>query len=186
MRRRKEERPYRHQRSHETPLYHPAPLIGYNAGMKLQFSVRRLMASTALIALGAACYTAVENNTFNLNWYGDAAPILLLCLSAHALIGAGVFNVFGKPAIGAVAGIVFLIITTLWVFFSMRFRFTIRDLLWLAVVVALAAGWLFDKQLARHRKHNALMAARAGAVAQDEFLERQAQALSANPPQTFP
>jgi hypothetical protein len=33
----------------------------------------------------------------------------------------------------------------------MRFRFTIRDLLWLTVVVALAVGWWFDRSnFARH------------------------------------
>jgi hypothetical protein len=79
--------------------------------MKFQFSIRRLMASTAMIALGAACYTAGKNDTFHLDWEGDPIPFLMLWLSVYALTGAGVFNIFGKPLIGAVAGIVFLAIT---------------------------------------------------------------------------
>ena len=32
----------------------------------------------------------------------------------------------------------------------MRLRFTIRDLLWLAVVVVLPVGWWFDHKLTIH------------------------------------
>jgi hypothetical protein len=63
----------------------------------------------------------------------------------------------------------------------MRLRFTIRDLLWLMVVVALATGWWLDKQLVAHGRHAALMAARARSVAQDEALARQANKNLATP-----
>ena len=33
----------------------------------------------------------------------------------------------------------------------MRFRFTIRDLLWLTVVVALAVGWWLDNSRLKHQ-----------------------------------
>ena len=55
----------------------------------------------------------------------------------------------------------------------MRFRFTIRDLLWLTVGVALAVGWWLDSyQLTIYRKNAALNAARAKAVEKDAILAK--------------
>lgn len=77
--------------------------------MKLpQFTIRDLLLSTALIALGIGAYRAAILMAFNTplqNQVGFAHLMIAVWLSSGALIGTAIFIPFRRPLYGAIFGL---------------------------------------------------------------------------------
>src|SRR4051812_19612169 len=75
--------------------------IGENVSV-LRFSFKRLLVSIALIAAACqGCAIIIYNNVPNPFGAGGAIGLLL---GVGMCFGAGIFNLLGKPLIGALAG----------------------------------------------------------------------------------
>ena len=82
-----------------------------------RFSLKRLLLSSALIAIGVAYIgNAVVHGDSGPDW-GFWIPVSLW-IGSGACVGAGVFNFYGKPWPGALAGGLVAALFLAWVFVS--------------------------------------------------------------------
>jgi hypothetical protein len=74
-----------------------------------QFSVKTMLVATALISAGSAMLYHV----LNYDWRVSKLPIgldFVLAYGGAAVIGVGIFTPFKRPLIGAIAGIMALVV----------------------------------------------------------------------------
>jgi hypothetical protein len=73
-----------------------------------RFSIGRLLISTAVISLGLTFLMLANKAAHERNPSGIA--VLILAAQSFSLIGAGFFNVFRAPRIGALVGLLLFIL----------------------------------------------------------------------------
>jgi hypothetical protein len=81
-----------------------AVTVGYDGGMKFQFTVARLLRSIVFFAVG--CWALVWIWQFKQGLHSYGATLALVC--APAAIGGAVGALFGKDLIGIFCGLVVL------------------------------------------------------------------------------
>ena len=87
--------------------------VGYIQGMNT-FSLRRMFAAVSLIAAGCGAMAFVWNGS------GPSGFTVIAAVSCLPLLGAGVFDLFKRPILGAVIGFVLFIAFVFYVLSHMH------------------------------------------------------------------
>jgi len=88
-------------------------LTGYKPGM-VTFSLRRLFVAVSLIAAGCGAMAFARGGS------GPGILILIAAVSCFPLVGAGFFNLFKHPILGAALGFVLLVAYVFYVMSHMH------------------------------------------------------------------